>query len=221
MENIDLSVKFFKYINSDLRLRLVLLLNCYEEQSIKQICRILKKSKVTITNHLKGLAEIGILRVREEALKGPLVRKYYSVDPFFFSRMARVKCKNFQSLTTHEKWDYLSQKANFERFELQFMQSLITQIIPYSKKLNLKILEYQEVNAEYSEAVYEEKKPRHYIYPLNEDEYKIYLEESALMIARLRDKFAEIRGKKDYKTAKPYLAWHILIPLRKFFKDLD
>ena len=212
-------MRLFKYINSDFRLRLVLLLNCYEEITMKEICKKLNKSKVTITNHLKGLSDIGILNVREESLKGPLVRKYYSVDPLSF-RETITKCEDFFSLSTEDKWEYLTQKANFKRFEFEFMQHLITQIIPYWANLHNKIKEYQEARAEYSEDFYENKKVRHYIYPLNEDEYKIYLEETELMEGRIIAKFDKLRVKKDYKQAKPHLAWHVLIPMRKFFDDL-
>lgn len=212
-------MKLFEYINSDLRLRLVLLLNCYEELTLKHICRKLSKSKVTITNHLKALLDVGILTIREEDLKGPLVRKYYSIDPYSF-RETITKCEDFKSLSNDEKWEFLSKKASYRQSEFQFMQSLIAEIIPYWTSIQKKIALYQEVKADYSEIYYDEKKVEHFIYPMNEDEYKIYMEEVALMNAHLREKFAKLRAKNDYKRAKPHLAWHVLIPLRKFFDEM-
>ena len=150
MENSEQSMRLFKYINSDFRLRLVLLLNCYEELTMKQICKKLNKSKVTITNHLKGLSDIGILKVREESLKGPLLRKYYSVDPFSYLKTI-TKSEDFLSLSDEKKWEYLMQKADFKRSEFEFMQNFITQIIPYWTNLQNKMKEYQEARAEYSE----------------------------------------------------------------------
>ena len=122
MENIEHSLSLFKYLSSDFRLRLVLLLNCYEELTLRQICKKLNKSKVTITNHLKPLLDIGFLYVREEKLKGPLVRKYYSIDPFSF-RKTYPKCEDFEILSTHEKWEFMSQKANYRKYEFKFMQN--------------------------------------------------------------------------------------------------
>ena len=155
-------------------------MNCYEELTINQISQKLNKSKVTIINHLKGLSDLGLLKKREELLKGPLIRKYYSLDPFSFLPTITT-IEDFESLTSEEKWAFLSIKANYKRFEFEFMKNFITQIIPYWTHLQKKIMEYQDAKAEYSEDFYEEKKIRHYIYPMNEDEYNIYLEELNLM----------------------------------------
>ncbi|MHA1674019.1 MAG: hypothetical protein ACTSYI_10365 [Promethearchaeota archaeon] len=165
--------------------------------TLKDICFTFHKTKVTIINHLKELKEIGMLNMREEVIRGPLVRKYYSVDPRSF-RETIVKCEDFESLSSKDKWHYLSEKAQYDRFQYEFLRTLLDQIIPYLDHLREDILNYSKAGMEYKELAYEQKKGKIFFYPLNEDEYEIYIEETMSMMGRIAEKFAEVSTPLHY-----------------------
>ena len=68
-------------INNTTKIRILLLLWIYKEQSIKALCTKLGKSRPTVTGHLEGLEEAGLLDKREEKSRGKYNRKIYSVIP--------------------------------------------------------------------------------------------------------------------------------------------
>ena len=68
-------------INHTTRIRILLLLWAYKEQSVNDLCKKLGKSWPTVTKHLEILESAGLLNTREVKSRGPKNKKIFSVIP--------------------------------------------------------------------------------------------------------------------------------------------
>jgi len=74
-------VEVMDAINNTTKIRILLLLWIYKEQSVNDLCDKLGKSWPTVKTHLKDLIDAGLLNTREEKSRGPNKKIIYSVIP--------------------------------------------------------------------------------------------------------------------------------------------
>jgi DNA-binding transcriptional ArsR family regulator len=200
-------------LNSLIRIRILILLWAYKEQSVNDLCEKLGKSWPTVNKHLNILKDAGLLDLRKVKSPGPKDKKLFSAKPEIikFTRLGF----DFLNLDPEEVMDILIEDIKSDEKTLEIIKKIFEDLIPYHEELLRKLTELDLTNEEL-EDFYKTKHVNYYVEVLDETEFEYYFEryrEFLKDIAEFKEKRREKLG--DEKKEKPYAAFHILLPLKE------
>lgn len=200
-------------LNKTIRIRILLLLWAYKEQSVNDLCKKLGKSWPTVTKHLEVLEKAGLLDTREEKSRGPKNKKIYSVKPNII-QSTRLGF-DFLKLPPEDIVEILSNDLKSDAKTLEIIKKIFDDLTPYHKELE-RILREITPNRENLEEFYLKKHVNYYIELLDEEEYEFYFEKNQEFLENLeafRNKRRDQR--KSAQTEKPYAVLNIILPIKE------
>lgn len=213
MRTIKQKTKVVEALNSLIRIRILILLWAYKEQSVNDLCEKLGKSWPTVNKHLTILEDAGLLDLREVKSPGPRDKKLFSTraDLLKYTRLGF----EFLKLDPKDVLEILLEDVNSDGTTLKLIQKIFDDVIPYHEELVRKLKEI-ELDKEKLEEFYERSHVNYYVETLDEEEFDYYFERYKEFLADM-EKYKEKRRKErgQEKTEKPYAAFHIILPLKK------
>ncbi|TFG14942.1 MAG: transcriptional regulator [Promethearchaeota archaeon] len=200
-------------LNKTIRIRILLLLWAYKEQSINELCEKLGKSWPTVTKHIDILEKSGILEVREEKSRGPKNKKIYSVIPDLL-QSTRFGY-DFLKLPPEDVVEILSQDLKSDAKTLEIIKKIFDDLTPYHEEIGRNLREMTP-NRKNLEEFYKKKHVTYYVEVLDEEEFEFYSNRYDQFLEEL-EAFRIERKKKDKKkrTEKPYVVLDIRLPIKE------
>lgn len=200
-------------LNSLIRIRILILLWAYKEQSVNDLCQKLGKSWPTVNKHLKAMKQAGLLDLRKVKSPGPKDKKLFSAKPDVI-KYTRLGFE-FLNLDPKEVMEILFEDIKSDEKTLEIIQKIFEDLIPYHEELLRKLTELEPTN-ENLEMFYKTRHVNYYVEVLDEEEFEYYFEkyrEFLEEIEEYKDKRREELG--DEKKERPYAAFHAILPLKK------
>ena len=200
-------------LNKTIRIRILLLLWAYKEQSVNDLCKKLGKSWPTTTKHLEVLEEAGLLDTREEKSRGPKNKKIYSVKPNII-QSTRLGF-DFLKLPPEDIVEILSNDLKSDAKTLEIIKKIFDDLTPYHEELE-RILREITPNRENLEEFYLKKHVNYYVELLDEEEFEFYFEKYREFLDNL-EKFRNKRRdqRKSTLIEKPYALLNIILPIKE------
>jgi len=200
-------------LNKTIRIRILLLLWAYKEQSINDLCEKLGKSWPTVTKHVDILEKSGILKVREERSRGPKNKKIYSVIPDLL-QSTRLGY-DFLKLPPEDVVEILSQDLKSDAKTLEIIKKIFDDLTPYHEEIDRNLREMIPERKKLEE-FYKKKHINYYVEVLDEEEFEFYSSRYKQFLEEL-EAFRMERKKKNKKvqTEKPYAVLDILLPIKE------
>lgn len=200
-------------INNTTRIRILLLLWAYNEQSVNDLCKKLGKSWPTVTKHLEILEEAGLLNIREEKSRGPKNKRIYSVIPDLiqYTRLGF----DFLKLPPEDIIEILSHDIKSDAKTLEIIKKIFDDFPSYHDELD-RILREITPTRENLEEFYFKKHVNYYVESLDEEEFQFYFKKYREFLDDLEAFRRERKkGKKSVLTTRPYTTFHIILPIRE------
>jgi predicted transcriptional regulator len=200
-------------INNTTKIRILLLLWIYKEQSIKGLCAKLGKSRPTVTGHLEGLDEAGLLEKHEEKSRGKYNRKIFSVRPNIIE--ATRLGFDFLKLPPDDIIEILSHDLKSDAKTIEIIKKILKDLPPYYEELERKLHELTPTR-ENLEDFYFRKHVNYYVELLDEEEFEFYFEKYRELLKDLANFRKERKKpKKPTKTDKHYTVLDIILPIKE------
>ena len=200
-------------INDITRIRILLLLWIYKEQSINDLCEKLGKSWPTITKHLGELEDAKILNIREEKSRGPHNKKVYSVIPDLL-QTTRLGF-DFLKLPPDDVVEILSNDLKSDAKTLEIIKKIFDDLTPYHAEIERNLREMVPERKKLEE-FYKKKHINYYVELLDEEEFEFYFSKYKQFLEDLEDFRMERRKKnKSAQIEKPYAVLDILLPIKE------
>jgi len=213
MRNIKQKTEVVEALNSLIRIRILILLWAYKEQSVNDLCEKLGKSWPTVNKHLEILENAGLLDLREVKSPGPRDKKLFSArkDLLKYTRLGF----EFLKLDPKDVLEILLEDVKSDETTLELIQKIFDDLIPYHEELIRKLKEI-ELTQENLKEFYERSHVNYYVETLDEEEFDYYFERYKEFLADMEE-YKEKRKRENgaKKTEKPYAAFHIILPLKK------
>jgi DNA-binding transcriptional ArsR family regulator len=209
-QDIKIHTQIVDTINKTIRIRILLLLWIYKEQSINELCDKLGKSWPTVTKHLDALKDV--LDVREESSRGPSNKKIYSVKPNLLQ--ATRLGFDFLKLDPKDIIEILSQDLQSDNKTLEIIKKIFEDLPPYHEELD-RILHEITPTRENLENFYKKMHVNYYVEVLDEEEFEFYFKKYHEFIKELND-FREQRRKykKSDQSQKHYALLDLILPIK-------
>ncbi|TFG06330.1 MAG: ArsR family transcriptional regulator [Promethearchaeota archaeon] len=206
-------VETVEAINNMTRLRILLLLWIYEEQSINDLREKLGKSWPTVTKHLEILEESGILNTREVKSRGPYSKKIYSVKPDLL-KSTRLQL-DFLKLPPKDVVEIISHDLKSDEETLDIIKKIFEDFPPYYEELERNLREISPTRQNLEE-FYLKKHVNFYVELLDEEEFEFYFNKYLEFLKDLETFRTERKKKKKQKmTKKHYAVFDLILPLKE------
>jgi len=212
-ENIKQKTDVVNALNSLIRIRILILLWAYKEQSVNDLCDKLGKSWPTVNKHLEILENEGLLDLREVKSPGPRDKKLYSANPDLI-KYTRLGFE-FLDLDPKDVVEILLEDVKSDGITLEIIQRIFDDLIPYHQELERKLKETELTN-EALKNFYERSHVNYYVEILDEEEFDYYFQRYKEFLDDM-EKYKAKRKKQMGKeiNKKPYAAFHVILPLKK------
>ncbi|MHA1254081.1 MAG: ArsR/SmtB family transcription factor [Promethearchaeota archaeon] len=200
-------------INHTTRIRILLLLWAYKEQSVNDLCKKLGKSWPTVSKHLEILEVAGLLSIREEKSRGPKNKRIYSVIPDLiqYTRLGF----DFLKLPPEDILDILSHDIKSDAKTLEIIKKIFDDLPSYHEELE-RILREMTPTKENLEEFYLKKHVNYYVETLDEEEFEFYFEKYKEFLENLESFRKKKRAqRKSAQIEKPYVVLNIILPIRE------
>ena len=218
-------IKILESLSNSTRIWLMIILNVYKELGVGKLSKMLGISKTTALRHLKFLKEAGLIKIREEKIRGPKLKQYFSVivtglDVIEKTRLSRSLLRTLspeQSLKTHKV------DLNLDILLFSIINKIINEMISYYKEIQKYINEFKPQDHKTIENIFSsENYSRYYLWVFNEEQFNLFKKRYRTFFEELRKDLKILESKKTYsKTAiKPFLVWHMLVPIKKIIDYL-
>lgn len=200
-------------INHTTRIRILLLLWAYKEQSVNELCKKLGKSWPTVTKHLEILERTGLLNTREVKSRGPKNKKIYSVIPDLI-QSTRLGF-DFLKLPPEDGMEILSHDIKSDAKTLEIIKKIFEDLPSYHAELE-RILKETTPTKENLEEFYLKKHINYYVELLDEEEFAYYFEKYQEFLNNLESFRKKKRAqRKSAQIEKPYAVLNIILPIRE------
>ncbi len=212
-DRIKNQVEVIDAINNITRIRILLLLWIYKEQSAKDLCEKLGKSWPTVTKHLGVLEESGLLKVREVKSRGQFNKKIYSVIPnlLAYTRLGF----DFLKLPPEDIVEILSHDLRSDAKTIEIIKKIFEDLPPYYDELDRKLFELSPTRKNMDD-FYFKKHINYYVELLDEEEFEFYFEKYQGMLKELETFRSERKKpKKSIQTDKIYTVLDIILPIKE------
>lgn len=212
-QQLKVQTEVVEAINNKTRIRILLLLWSYKEQSVNDLCKKLGKSWPTVTKHLEILEEAGLLNTHEVKSRGPKNKKIYSVIPEIlqYTRLGF----DFLKLPPRDIIEILSQDLISDAKTLEIIKKIFEDLTPYHEELERKLREI-EPKTEILEEFYLKKHVNYYVESLDEEEFQFYFKKYREFLDDLEAfRHEKKKDKKSALTTRPYAILHIILPIRE------
>ncbi len=197
------------------RVRILMLLWAYKEQSVKDLCDKLGKSWPTVNRNLTVLIEAGVIDVRGIDSPGPKKKKLYSLKPDILMR-TRIMSRDVQDFPVEKVKNLYIKGFESDGKTIETVKNVMEDIIPYFQDLQTTLSSEPLENHEDLQKFMIENRVSYYIEALDEEEFKIYLKKySELyneMVVFRKKRLEELKGEK---VKKPHIVFHTIIPIKK------
>lgn len=206
-------VEVMDAINNTTKIRILLLLWIYKEQSANDLCKKLGKSWPTVTKHLGVLEESGLLNVREVKSRGQFNKKIYSVIP---NLLASTRLGfDFLKLPPNDIVDLLSHDLKSDAKTLEIIKKIFEDFPPYYDELERKLKEVHPTRENLKD-FYLRKHVNYYVELLDEEEFEFYFEKYQQILKDLETFRSERKKpKKSVQTDKHYTVLDIILPIKE------
>ncbi|MHA1490540.1 MAG: ArsR family transcriptional regulator [Promethearchaeota archaeon] len=202
-------------INKIIRVRILLLLWAYNEQSVNDLCVKLGKSWPTVTRHLNVLEKVGLLNVREEKSRGPKNKKIYSVIPEILS-LTRFEENFLRKITPEDAIEIFSHDLTSDAKIIDIFKKIFDDIIPYYGELGRILREMQDVSVSQMEDFYLKKRVNYYVEILNDEEFEFYIKRyNELLKDFITFRSERAKQDKSVESEKPFATIHMVLPIKK------
>ncbi|TXT60714.1 MAG: hypothetical protein BAJALOKI2v1_80006 [Promethearchaeota archaeon] len=201
-------------INKMTRIRILILLWAYGEQSINDLCEKLDKSWPTINKHLGILEESEILDVREVKSRGPKNKKLYSVKPELIPK-TRLGF-DFLNLPPEDVKEILLRDIKADVKTLEIIKKVFNDLPDYHAEL-VRNLKAMDTERDILKNFYLKKHVNYYVETLSDKEFSdYYFERFTEFMDDLEDYRKKHKIDEDLNSSeKPYIAFHIILPIKK------
>ena len=218
--DIETFQKYIEIYESKIKIRILNLLQVYQELSLTDLSAKMGKSKSTISKHIKEMQEIviegeSIIKVREEQHRGSIMQKFFSMSntPLFFGKTY----DDIINFTSEEMYKYLH--INEYIINLRFFSLL--------KEINDQTIEYisefyntlvsDELDDDFKENVYKYNTCIPRISYYTKEEYEEYREKFIEFDEDFLKEIQERRNKdpKSVLIPREYLVSHTLLPIKR------
>ena len=200
-------------INDFTRIRILLLLWIYKEQSINDLCEKLGKSWPTVTKNLEELEKGNLLDIREEKSRGPHNKKIYSVKPDLL-KSTRLGF-DFLKLPPKDVIEILSHDIASDAETLEIIKKIFEDLPPYHEDLESNLRQLTPTT-ENLEEFYKKKHVNYYVELLDEEEFEFYYEKYNEFLRELEDFRAKRKKQnKSLQTEKHYAVLDLILPIKQ------
>lgn len=212
-KNIEEKTQVVEALNSLIRIRILILLWAYKEQSVNDLCEKLGKSWPTVNKHLKILRNAGLLDLRKVKSPGPKNKKLFSARPDLI-KYTRLGFE-FLKMDPEEVLDILLEDVKSDEKTLELIQKIFDDVIPYHEELVRKLKVIKPTQEKLSK-FYERSHVNYYVEILDEEEFDYYFERYKEFLEDMEEYKEKRRSELGpEKREKPYAALHVILPLKK------
>ena len=203
--------RIMEVIKDSTNFEIAMLFLMYSELNLKQLTKMISKSKSTVHRHLKKLIEHRFLKEIREEERGNFKTKIYSINKETWKSLTQLAAVDFQSLDDPKKAeiyrkiiDILNTNIIYVYNSLKMLQEFLQRI---KESETQDILNFMESHELYLNMNF-----------LSKSEYTKYLG----FLQDFNLKFVKMMTEEENKNPeaeKPYLAASCIIPLKKFFEN--
>ncbi len=223
LENMKIANEFLEFCSKKVRTKIVFALFASGELSLGKMSSLLKVSKGTISNHIIDLEKMNLIHIREEKVRGPILKKFYSLIPEFTSMTMtweRPEEMNFLS-GDDEALKYFIDMLKIHSGFINIIHIILNESRLCSEQLRTDILDSQklgQVNTSNLKEKYYQNTPHHEFFLLNHDEEaiydKLYKEFSTKLEKQLKKSRKLSESSENPEAGYSYFAWTAVLPLR-------
>ena len=197
-----------------LRVRILLILWSYCEQSVDDLCKKLGKSWPTVTRHLNAMEEAGIMNIREVKARGPKNKKLYSLKPNLIA-MTRGDDKFVRKIPPKDTLYFLNKWLQSDQKTFELMKNIFDDLIKYLGDLMRQLKEVPSNSLELFDHYYDNR-VHYYIESLDQEEFEFYFNKYQELREELKI-FRESRAqsKEKVKNERIHATFHGIAPIKK------
>ncbi|MBD3214393.1 MAG: winged helix-turn-helix transcriptional regulator [Candidatus Lokiarchaeota archaeon] len=214
MENIKEKTEVVKTLNSLIRIRILILLWAYKEQSINELCEKLGKSWPTVNKHLNIMQKKGLLELREVKSPGPQDKKLFSAREDLI-KYTRLGFEFLEELDPDRILKILLQDVISDEKTLELIQKIFDDLIPYHEELVRKLKDIEPTRDNLKD-FYKRAHVNYYVETLDEEEFEYYHKRYKEFLEDMEQYKKKRKSESGAeRKEKPYAALHLILPLKK------
>jgi DNA-binding transcriptional ArsR family regulator len=229
---------------STVRLKIWQILQLFGELNVTQISNYLKESKSTVSRHLNGMFDDGLVKSREDesCCEGRIPPKLFSINDMVYKQKSGIEMEQGYPDDFNERIDYIQKEIQTNRSSIEMISGIMRLLEPLYKEVEDLIKEGSPESLELADKIFQKymwgpkgenitwfqfnyQTPEMYFLEkeIHEVSYKVLsddydpesFEEERL---RLKEKLKQAKvGQKDPSVPKKYGRFAIFMPLRKIF----
>jgi len=205
------SDNYSKILDSELKVRILMMLLIYPELTLTQLSRKMGRVKSTISKHASELMELGLINQREQKVRGSIQQKVYSAvkrHGYKGKTYRDLKMESPQAFLNHLREEYL---VNLRFFS--YIQETNRQILHYINNF-YSSLKPEDITDEFKEDVYRYNTCIPRLKFMTKNEYIEYREKFLEFEKEFITSMEQKRIQKHNEEPKEYLAITELLPIR-------
>lgn len=216
MEN-ERIIKIFNSLQITIRLKILMILYVYNELSLSNLSKKLDVSKSTVARHIKKLMDLGLIKIREEKVRSPRMKQYFSASPDLFE-MTRLSNSILKDFPKELAFEARLQDINIDSNVFSLLRKMLDEAMEYNKKFLTKLKDVKPKNHRLIQDLFSSKNIcKYYIWNLDQEEFEVYKKNLLNFLFHLTEDFKILRKERaNSKTfEKPYFILNLIIPLKK------
>jgi DNA-binding transcriptional ArsR family regulator len=206
-------IEFMKLLSSVPRLRIMLLLLIFRKLSLAQLSKLLRRTKATITHHIKKFETSEIIKISRKEARGPIDAIFYELDPNFFN-LVELSFDKFQSLNQNESRELLHYVLLRDKWTFEVFRNILNFVNQFYQEIDERFLTNNSDFIKQTKDFYFKSPVDYDVWFLTEDEKKLYDKE----VIQFKERISKIidNGTKNEKLdVRPYCILNLVLPVKK------
>ncbi len=218
-KQLDHMIADLEYFNSPFRVRIFMILNIHGEMSLPDLAKKLGKAKSTISKHLSELEAINWVTIREEKVRGRILKKIYRMNVDYVTPQMMWNLEEIvQNYPEEEANQFIGKLLKKKRLLIKFLSLFNSQVEEFIEKLEnrIKVMDQSLVKDYFishqilSNAI-----------NLTEEEAIEYRDTMKKFHTQFIKKIEEERKKNRSELPKrDYMAFQVVYPMKKIIEEL-
>jgi DNA-binding transcriptional regulator GbsR (MarR family) len=181
-----------------------------KEMGLNDLSDSLGKNKSTISHHLSILKNKNIINEREEKARGQIKKKFFSVSPNFLKE-AILNINDLGEMDSKMLQETLLTDIEMDSHLMGFIQMILNNLMKNYENLQKQIQSIEQISNYNVKNLYNKFKFKMFCVPLDEEDKEDFMREYDELEKRFMER-QRLKKKKE-NEAKPYVAWHFLVPM--------
>ncbi len=217
LTKIEKTIEIFKSLQKNIRLKILIFLSTYNELGLTKLSKLLNISKSTIARHIKLLEKLNLVKIREEKVRGPNKKQYYSATSDLFD-VTRLSNTLLRKVSPQLAYEARCKDIRADSYVFRVLRSLIDELLSYYERFQKELELINPKSHKKIEEIFSSKNiSRFYVLNLDSEEFQVYKENYLKFIINLRRDLNQVNNNRNKTTIleEKYYIWHLTFPIAK------